>query len=57
MSSTSLKVLTYNIHKGFSATNLRFILHEIKSSLRHINADIVFLQEVQGERTIKQSFC
>mgnify|MGYP003392572165 FL=1 len=55
MSSTSLKVLTYNIHKGFSATNLRFILHEIKSSLRHINADIVFLQEVHGERTISNN--
>lgn len=52
MASTSLKVLTYNIHKGFSATNLRFILHEIKNFLRHIDADIVFLQEVHGERRI-----
>ncbi len=52
MSDISLKVLTYNIHKGFSATNLRFILHEIKNSLRHIDADIVFLQEVHGERRI-----
>ncbi|PTQ84837.1 endonuclease/exonuclease/phosphatase family protein [Nitrosomonas ureae] len=52
MGDISLKVLTYNIHKGFSATNLRFILHEIKNSLRHIDADIVFLQEVHGERRI-----
>ncbi|MBS0299960.1 MAG: endonuclease/exonuclease/phosphatase family protein [Proteobacteria bacterium] len=50
MPNTSLKVLTYNIHKGFSATNLHFILHEIKNLLRNINADVVFLQEVQGER-------
>ena len=52
MPNTSIKVLTYNIHKGFSASNLRFILHEIKSSLRHIDADVVFLQEVHGERNI-----
>lgn len=55
MSSTSIKVLTYNIHKGFSATNLRFILHEIKNSLRHIDADVVFLQEVHGECTISNN--
>ncbi|MBX3616494.1 endonuclease/exonuclease/phosphatase family protein [Nitrosomonas sp.] len=55
MTGLSLKVLTYNIHKGFSASNLRFILHEIKSSLRHINADIVFLQEVHGERNISDN--
>lgn len=55
MSSTSLKVLTYNIHKGFNATNLRFILHEIKNLLRHINADVIFLQEVHGERNISNN--
>ena len=49
MSGTSLKVLTYNIHKGFSATNQRFVLHEIKNLLQHIDADVVFLQEVLGE--------
>lgn len=52
MKSASLKILTYNIHKGFSTSNSRFILHEIKDSLRHIDADIVFLQEIHGERTI-----
>ncbi len=55
MTGISLKVLTYNIHKGFSASNLRFILHEIKHSLQHINADIVFLQEVYGERNISNN--
>jgi endonuclease/exonuclease/phosphatase family metal-dependent hydrolase len=55
MPGKSLKVLTYNIHKGFSATNLRFILHEIKHSLRHVDADIVFLQEVYGERKISNN--
>jgi endonuclease/exonuclease/phosphatase family metal-dependent hydrolase len=55
MTDTSLKVLTYNIHKGFSTGNLRFILHDIKDSLRHINADVVFLQEIHGERTISNN--
>jgi len=52
MSNISIKVLTYNIHKGFSISNRRFVLHDIKGSLRQIDADVVFLQEVHGERTI-----
>jgi len=54
MSDTSIKILTYNIHKGFSSSNLRFILHAIKESLREVNPDIVFLQEIQGERQISR---
>lgn len=49
-STHSIRVVTYNIHKGFSAANRRFVLHEIKKSLQNVNPDIVFLQEVQGER-------
>lgn len=55
MSDTSIKILTYNIHKGFSASNLRFILHDIKNSLRHIDADVVFLQEIHGDRNITKN--
>ncbi|GAB4115673.1 MAG: endonuclease/exonuclease/phosphatase family protein [Sideroxydans sp.] len=44
-----LKVATYNIHKGFSPLNRRVVLHELRERLRELNADIVFLQEVQGE--------
>ncbi len=55
MPNTSIKVLTYNIHKGFSIGNRRFILHEIKDSLRHVDADAVFLQEILGERTISNN--
>lgn len=55
MTDTSIKVLTYNIHKGFSVGNLRFILHDIKESLRHIDADVVFLQEIHGERSISNN--
>lgn len=57
MPEKSIKVLTYNIHKGFSMGNFRFILHDIKDSLRQVDADVVFLQEIHGERTIsKQRF-
>lgn len=44
-----LKVVTYNIHKGFSPFNRRVVLHDLRERLRALNADIVFLQEVQGE--------
>jgi len=54
MSDTIIKVLTYNIHKGFSMGNLRFILHDIRDLLRQINADVVFLQEIHGERNISK---
>ncbi len=54
MPKPTLKVLTYNIHKGFSVGNRRFVLHDIKDSLLKVNADIVFLQEIQGEHNIHQ---
>jgi len=44
-----LNVATYNIHKGFSHFNRRMVMHELRDRLRELNADIVFLQEVQGE--------
>lgn len=44
-----LKIATYNIHKGFSQFNRRLVLHELRERLRELDADIVFLQEVQGE--------
>lgn len=46
---TILTVATYNIHKGFSTFNQRVVLHELRERLHELNADIVFLQEVQGE--------
>jgi endonuclease/exonuclease/phosphatase family metal-dependent hydrolase len=47
---TTLNIVTYNIHKGFSQFNRRVVLHELRERLRQLNSDIVFLQEVQGER-------
>lgn len=46
---TPLKIVTYNIHKGFSFTKSRFVLHQIREMLCHINADIIFLQEIHGK--------
>ena len=44
----SLRVATLNIHKGLSQFNRRVVIHELRSGLRALDADIVFLQEVQG---------
>jgi endonuclease/exonuclease/phosphatase family metal-dependent hydrolase len=44
----SLKILTLNIHKGFTIFNRRFVLHELRDAVRDISADLVFLQEVVG---------
>lgn len=43
-----LKVCSYNIHKGFSAGNRRFLIEQIRRAIRLIDADLVFLQEVVG---------
>lgn len=44
-----IKVLTYNIHKGFGTFGIDFTLHEIKKALQETGADLLFLQEVVGE--------
>ncbi|MDR3608362.1 MAG: endonuclease/exonuclease/phosphatase family protein [Oligoflexia bacterium] len=44
-----LKILSYNIHKGFSANNRKFVLRRMREAIRGTHADIVLLQEVQGE--------
>lgn len=48
MARPTLHVATYNIHKGFSQFNRRMMVHELRDRLRHLDPDIVFLQEVQG---------
>ncbi len=44
-----LRVITFNIHKGLNLGSNRLVLHRVKELLTAIDADIVFLQEVQGE--------
>jgi endonuclease/exonuclease/phosphatase family metal-dependent hydrolase len=43
-----IRVLTLNLHKGFTAMNRRYVLSEIREAVRGTSADIVFLQEVAG---------
>ena len=43
-----IKVLTYNIHKGFDRYNRDFVLHRIKDYLQSVEVDVVLLQEIQG---------
>ena len=47
-----LRIVTYNIHKGFSQFNRYMMLHELREQLRLLDADIMFLQEVQGEHSL-----
>lgn len=44
-----MRVLSYNIHKGFSFGNARFVLARIREAIREIQPDLVLLQEVLGE--------
>ncbi len=44
----SIRLLTVNTHKGFTALNRRFILPELREAVRSVSADVVFLQEVLG---------
>ena len=55
MSAFNIRVLTYNIHKGFSAGNRRFVLQQIREGLRAADVDIVFLQEIQGQHVLHES--
>ncbi len=46
-----IRVLTINIHKGFSLGNRRFVLHQLRQAIQTTQADIVFLQEVIGDNS------
>lgn len=45
----SLRVLSYNIHKGFTIGNQNYVLDLIREGIREQKADLVFLQEVVGD--------
>jgi endonuclease/exonuclease/phosphatase family metal-dependent hydrolase len=45
---SKLRVLSYNIHKGFTHANIKNVLKQIRHSIREVNADLVCLQEVSG---------
>lgn len=43
-----LRIATYNIHKGVSSFRSQPRIHALKQALASLEADILFLQEVQG---------
>lgn len=47
-----LRVATYNIHKGISSIGSRPRVHALKQALSSLDADVVFLQEVQGRHDL-----
>lgn len=44
-----ITLISYNIHKGFSATNANFMLPELGRMMNSFSADFVLLQETVGE--------
>ncbi|WP_297808617.1 endonuclease/exonuclease/phosphatase family protein [uncultured Methylophaga sp.] len=51
MPSNQLRILTYNLHKGFNTSRRQFTLHPMRDALMETNADIMLLQEIQGEHS------
>lgn len=43
-----LKIVSFNIHKGFSSAGINFTLTAIRDQIRSLGVEIVFLQEVLG---------
>ncbi len=48
-----IRLLSFNIHKGFAAGGRRFTLPPLRRALQRVDADVVLLQEVQGEHRRK----
>jgi endonuclease/exonuclease/phosphatase family metal-dependent hydrolase len=47
-----LRIATYNIHKGVSTIGNRPRVHALKQALSALEADVIFLQEVQGRHDL-----
>jgi endonuclease/exonuclease/phosphatase family metal-dependent hydrolase len=47
-----LRIATYNIHKGVSTIGSRPRVHALKQALSALQADVIFLQEVQGRHDL-----
>jgi endonuclease/exonuclease/phosphatase family metal-dependent hydrolase len=53
--TAQIRVLTYNIHKGYCSGNRRFMLDTMRERIAETGADIVFLQEIHGEAIKSES--
>ena len=51
-SARRLRMATYNIHKGVSAMSRKNRIHDLRAGLHALEADLVFLQEVQGRNDL-----
>ena len=51
-SAKRLRIATYNIHKGVSAMSRKNRIHDLRAGLHALEADLVFLQEVQGRNDL-----
>jgi len=49
-----VRVLTVNVHKGYTMLRRRFMLHELREAVRMVGSDLVFLQEVSGAPPLDQ---
>ncbi|MBY0573704.1 MAG: endonuclease/exonuclease/phosphatase family protein [Undibacterium sp.] len=47
-----LRIASYNIHKGVSAFGRNSRIHELKTAIKSLDADLIFLQEVQGQHDL-----
>ena len=47
-----LRIATYNIHKGVSSFGRHSRIHGIKNAVSLLDADLIFLQEVQGRHDL-----
>ncbi|MQR00331.1 endonuclease/exonuclease/phosphatase family protein [Glaciimonas soli] len=47
-----IRIATYNIHKGVSSFGSRPRVHALKQALTQMEADVFFLQEVQGRHDL-----
>lgn len=53
--SQRYRLLTLNIHKGFSTLRRRSILNDLRDAIRSTGADFVFLQEIGWQEEIGQT--
>jgi endonuclease/exonuclease/phosphatase family metal-dependent hydrolase len=47
-----LKILSYNMHKGYCMRNRHYVIENMRSALHAVSADIVFLQEIKGQHPL-----
>ena len=54
MNDFIFKIVSYNAHKGFNISNTKFVLAKMRSALIDVNADVLLLQEIQGQHKYKK---